>query len=142
MAKGRHYSHTRPRIARKTTKSITDRRTWTAYIQLKLGHGYFRSYLHRIAQSDTDRCVGRCQGIQSPIHLYLSCQHYKEEQKELVSQLKDLYPRQPITIVEIYAEKSRQIVYNYLKKTRIATREWLLGLENMENGVSSPALPS
>src|SRR5262249_10183674 len=82
-AKGRHYSHTRPRIARKTTKSVIDRRTWTAYIQLKLGHGYFRSYLYRIAKMDTPRCVGRCQGIQNPIHLYLSCQHYKDEQKQL-----------------------------------------------------------
>jgi hypothetical protein len=34
-----------------------------------------------------------------------------------------------ISLKEIYAEKSREIVYNYLKKTRIATREWLLGLE-------------
>jgi sulfur relay (sulfurtransferase) DsrF/TusC family protein len=34
-----------------------------------------------------------------------------------------------ITLTEIYNEKSRQIVYNYLKKTRIATRDWLLGLE-------------
>jgi len=67
------------------------------------------------------------------MHLYLSCYHYKEEQKELVSQLKDLYPRQLITLAEIYAEKSRQTVYNYLRKTRIATREWLLGLENGEN---------
>jgi len=132
-AKGRHYNKTGPRIARKAIKSITDRRTWTAYIQLKFGHGYFRSYLHRITRSDTDRCIGRCQGIQSPMHLYLSCYHYKEEQKELVSQLKDLYPRQLITLAEIYAEKSRQTVYNYLRKTRIATREWLLGLENGEN---------
>ena len=63
----------------------------------------------------------------------ISCQHYKEKQKELISQLEDLYPRQLITLAEIYAEKSRQIVYNYLKKTRIATREWLLGIQNTEN---------
>jgi hypothetical protein len=134
-AKGRHYSKTEPRIARKPTKSITDRRTWTAYIQLKFGHGYYRSYLSRITKSDTDRCIGHCQGVQSPIHLYLSCQHYKEEQKELKSKLKDLFPRQQITLAEIYAEKSRQVVYTYLKKTRIATREWLQGLEIAENTV-------
>ena len=34
-----------------------------------------------------------------------------------------------ISLKEIYAEKSREIVYNYLKRTRIAIREWLLGRE-------------
>ena len=47
--------------------------------------------------------------------------------------LKDLFPRQPITLAQIYAEKSRQAVYDYLKRTRIATREWLLGLENTDS---------
>jgi ribonuclease HI len=130
-AKGKHYSQFKPYIKRKAIKPTTNRRTWTAYIQLKLGHGYFRSYLSRIRQ-DSDRCIGQCQGIQSPIHLYLSCQHYKEEQKALISKLKDLFPRQPITLAEIYTEKSRQVVYDYLKKTRIATREWLLELEAAE----------
>ena len=59
--KGRHYSQFTASIKRKTCKIFTDRRTWTAYIQLKLGHGYFRSYLSRISQDiNTDRCVGIC----------------------------------------------------------------------------------
>jgi hypothetical protein len=107
-------------------KSITDRRTWTAYIQLKLGHGYFRSYLYRLSKSETNRCTGACRGIQSPIHLYLSCRHYRAEQKELKDSLEGVSNRN-ITLADIYSEKNRQVVYNYLKKTRIATREWLLG---------------
>jgi hypothetical protein len=72
-------------------------------------------------------------GIQSPSHLFFSCYHYREEQKELEKQLKELFPeKEIITLTEIYAEKSRQIVYDYLKKTRIATRDWLLGLEKEE----------
>jgi hypothetical protein len=63
-------------------------------------------------------------GIQSPSHLFLSCYHYREEQKELKKQLKELFPeKETITLTEIYTEKSRQIVYDYLKKTRIATRD-------------------
>jgi hypothetical protein len=43
---------------------------------------------------------------------------------------KEIFPEtEIITLTEIYNEKSRQIVYDYLKKTRIATRDWLLGLE-------------
>jgi hypothetical protein len=38
-------------------------------------------------------------------------------------------------LTEIYTEKSRQIVYEYLKKTRIATRDWLVGLEREEEEI-------
>jgi hypothetical protein len=125
----KHYQQFRPTPTRKAIKPTTDRRTWTAYIQLKLGHGYYRSYLYRIGRAKTNRYTGQCQGIQSPIHLYQSCQNYKEEQKELRNKLREIYPNQEITLTEIYSEKSRETVYNYLKKTRVATREWLLGQE-------------
>jgi hypothetical protein len=62
--------------------------------------------------------------------LFLSYYYYREDQKTLKNQLKEIFPETGIiTLTEIYNEKSRQIVYDYLKKTRIATREWLLGLE-------------
>ena len=71
--------------------------------------------------------------MQSPSHLYLSCYHYRKEQKELKKQLKELFPeKEIITLTEVYSEKSRLIVYNYLRETRIATRDWLLGLEKEE----------
>ena len=131
--KGRHYLQFQPKIALKASKAYTDRRTWTAYIQLKLGHGYFRSYLSRLPQYETDKCTGHCNGIQSPSHLFFSCYHYRKEQRELKRQLKELFPeKEIITLTEIYNEKSRQIVYDYLRETRIATREWLLGLEREE----------
>jgi hypothetical protein len=64
---------------------------------------------------------------------FFSCYHYRKEQKELKKQLKELFPEKKIiTLTEIYTEKSRQIVYDYLKDTRIATRDWLLGLEKEE----------
>jgi hypothetical protein len=132
--KGRQYEQLRPKISRKAIKSITDRRTWTAYIQLKLGHGYFRSYLYRLSKSETNRCTGNYKGIQSPIHLYLSCQHYRAEQKELKNKLEGV-SSQNITLADIYSEKNREVVYNYLKKTRIATKEWLQGQEEREEEI-------
>jgi len=33
---------------------------------------------------------------------------------------------------------SRQAVYGYLKKTRMATREWLLGIEEGEGEENTP----
>jgi hypothetical protein len=56
-----------------------DKRIWTAYIQLKLDHGYFRSYLSRLQQYKTDKYIGRYKGIQSPNHLFLSYYHYRED---------------------------------------------------------------
>jgi hypothetical protein len=47
-------------------------------------------------------------GIQSPSHLFFSYYHYREEQKELEKQLKELFPEiKIITLTEIYTEKSR-----------------------------------
>jgi hypothetical protein len=72
-------------------------------------------------------------GIQSFSHLFFFYYHYRKEQEELKKQLKELFPeKEIITLTEIYTEKSRQIIYNYLKKTRIITRDWLLGLEKKE----------
>jgi hypothetical protein len=49
-----------------------------------------------------------------------------------LNRIRSISRKKKITLTEIYTEKSRQIVYDYLKKTRIATRDWLLGLEKEE----------
>ena len=63
------------------------------------------------------------------MYIYQSCQNYKEEQTELKNKLREIYPNREITLAEIYSEKSRGVVYDYLKKTRVATREWSLDQE-------------
>jgi hypothetical protein len=61
--------------------------------------------------------------------------------KELKKQLKELFSeKEIITLIEIYSKKSRQIIYDYLKETRIATRDWLLGLEKEEDENSERAV--
>jgi hypothetical protein len=61
--KSRQYLQFQSKIIQKAIKEYTDRRTWTAYIQLKLGHRYFRSYLSRLPQYETDKCIGTYKGI-------------------------------------------------------------------------------
>jgi hypothetical protein len=47
--------------------------------------------------------------------------------------LKKLFPeKEIISLTEIYTEKSRQIVIDYLRDIKIATRDWLLELERDE----------
>jgi hypothetical protein len=45
------------KIIQKTIKEYIDKRIWTIYIQLKLGHEYFRSYLCRLSQYETDKYI-------------------------------------------------------------------------------------
>ena len=49
---------------------------WSSYIQLKLGHGYFRSYLKRLPEFNSDKCDCNQYYSQSPAHLLLNCSKY------------------------------------------------------------------
>ncbi|EDO04154.1 hypothetical protein SS1G_06637 [Sclerotinia sclerotiorum 1980 UF-70] len=57
------------------------RSTICALFQLKIGHGYFKSYLKRFGISSNDSC--RCGGKESPDHLLLNCPIYKTARKIL-----------------------------------------------------------
>ena len=60
---------------------------WSSYIQLKLGHGHFRSYLKRLPDYDSDKCD--CNGIyiQSPAHLLTSCSKYQMQHSKIKKKL-------------------------------------------------------
>ena len=49
----------------------TKRELASSFYQLKLGHGYLKSYLHRIGRSESDLC--RCGKRETTEHLLLSC---------------------------------------------------------------------
>jgi hypothetical protein len=85
-----------------------------------------------LPQYKPDKCIGACKGVQSPSHLFFSCYHYKEEQKKLKKELKELFAEKVIITLEIYIEKARQMVLWLSKKNYIATRNWLLELERKE----------
>ena len=51
----------------------TSRIVWSSYIQLKIGHGHFKSYLKRLSDYNSDdKCECNKNSIQSPAHLLLS----------------------------------------------------------------------
>ena len=45
-------------------------------MQMKFGHGYFRSYLHRLKDYNSSKYTGRCKERQTPKHLLMNCIHY------------------------------------------------------------------
>ena len=122
--RGRFYSKLGCGPRWKALSKIERKQTWSTYIQLKLGHGYFKSYLVRLPGYDTDQCLV-CKTKQSPEHLILSCKAYKEERK-IIRETAD-FKKQLILRLLINTEKRRNTLFSYLKETQIATRRWLLG---------------
>ena len=55
---------------------------FSTYTQIKLEHGYFKSYLERLPAYDTNLC-NVCKVKQTPEHMLLNCRIYKAEQKTL-----------------------------------------------------------
>ncbi|PVH68652.1 hypothetical protein DL98DRAFT_350597, partial [Cadophora sp. DSE1049] len=49
----------------------TRRELASSFFQLKLGHGFIRSYLYRLGRTDSDLC--RCGRRETTAHLLLSC---------------------------------------------------------------------
>src|SRR5436189_6258464 len=54
--KDRYYNQFESISKWKAFSKILKKQTWSAYMQLKLGHGYFRSYLVRLSNCSSNRC--------------------------------------------------------------------------------------
>ncbi len=77
ICKGRYsFSLKAPRI--KYPKKLQ-----SAFFQLKLGKGYFKSFSKTIGKDKKGRCFRECNSIQTPKHLLLDCSLYKVERKEM-----------------------------------------------------------
>jgi hypothetical protein len=98
----------------KALSKIERKQTWSTYIQLKLGHGYFRSYLIRLPGYDTDQCLV-CKTKQSPEHLILSCKAYKEERKTMREAAG--FKERLVLKLLMNTEKGRNALLSYLKET-------------------------
>jgi hypothetical protein len=101
------------------------RKTISAYFQLKIGHGYFLSYLHRFRpdkfqNNECPTCIGK---TQTPGHLLLVCSKYREQRKEL----KKALGYSTLSLSSLLAKKTSrgiQPVIKFLTETSIATRIW------------------
>ncbi len=113
-------------LSQKSLKKLRkiDRLTFSIFIQLKMRHNYFKSYLHRLSENNSNKCYEICNASQTSEHLLLNCKHYKSEQIKLKkkTQLKNTDIILTLFIIKI----ERIATLKYLKNTRIATRKWLL----------------
>jgi len=60
-----------------------NRLTFSIFIQLKMRHDYFKSYLHRLSENNLNKCYEICNASQTSEHLLLNCKHYRSEQIKL-----------------------------------------------------------
>ncbi len=53
-----------------------DRLMFSTFIQLKMKHDYFKSYLHRLSENNLNKCYEICKMRQTSKHLLLNCAFY------------------------------------------------------------------
>ncbi|KAF7564345.1 uncharacterized protein PtrM4_152490 [Pyrenophora tritici-repentis] len=100
----------------------TPREISSAFYSLKLGHGYFNSYLKRFNKRDCNLCI--CYKPQTPQHLLLDCKQYKTHRNTL----KEAIPHRPITLPLLLQTKTGiKATLAFIASTRIGTRKWHLG---------------
>ena len=121
---GRFYLQNFQRTATpkwKPTKIIAPKRHWSALMQLKFGHGYFKSYLVRTPNFDDPNCFHGCNTSQTPEHLLFVCKNYVSERKIM---LETINTRKP-TLSALFANDANiKATLTYIKDTGIATRTW------------------
>ena len=109
-----------------------DRLSFATFVQMKIGHSYFKSYLYRLPKYGDKKCRGFYTKDQTPEHLLTACQFFKEEQKAVKDQLKKA--NLPLTAKSLFStNEGIKATLAFLKETKVATRKWLLGEENSED---------
>ena len=87
-------------------------------MQLKLRHGYFKSYLKRLPEFNSDKCDCNQYCIQSPAHLLLKCRKYAVYHNKFKEKLS---ANLSLNLL-LNTRDGIQKVFNFLKKTEIARR--------------------
>ena len=122
-----YQKHTaRMNLSYKSLKKLwkIDRLTFSTFIQLKMKHDYFKSYLHRLSENNSNKCYEICKARQTSKHLLLNCKHYRAEQLQLKAKVQFKNTNTILTLFIIKIERIAML--EYLKSTWIATRKWLL----------------
>src|SRR5204863_1492138 len=82
LKKGRYYNQFESISKWKAFSKTLKKQTWSVYMQLKLGHEYFRSYLVRFSSYSSNRCF-TCDIKEDSDHLILHCKNTKYIREEL-----------------------------------------------------------
>jgi hypothetical protein len=97
-------------------------------MQLKMSHGYFKSYLVRLPEYSTNKCH-ICNTKENPEHLILHCKATRAIREEL----KQEFNIKEFSLKNLFSIKSEQeFLFKFLEKTQISTRNWLLQQVSLE----------
>jgi hypothetical protein len=102
--------------------------------QLKLGHRYFKSYLIRTPNCESDKYFNDCRAKQTPEHLLISCRTYRLE-RQLIIRIAKQHKDEPGPLKFAHLFKNAITVdeiLKFLEKTEIVTRNWLQNQGKME----------
>ena len=105
----------------------TKRELASAFFQLKLGHGYLKSYLHRLGHSNNNLC--RCGKLETAEHLLLSCKELRVAQKKLQDKPQGTRLSLPVLL---HTKTGIEKTLGFLKETSIVTRKWHLARREEE----------
>jgi ribonuclease HI len=103
----------------------TKRALASSFFQLKLGHGYLKSYLYRLNLISNNKC--KCGIKETTLHLILNCKNYDLERKSLFLRIKEKLGIRTINLPVLFQTKigiSELLVF--LKETNICTRNWYI----------------
>ena len=99
----------------------TRRELASAFYQLKLGHGYLKSYLFRLGHSNSDQC--QCGQKETSEHLLLSCPILLTARTKLQEELRGT--RLSLQVL-LHTKLGIEKTLAFLRETRIVTRKWHL----------------
>lgn len=107
----------------------TKRNTASAFFQLKLGHGYIKSYLQRFKLSN-NKCI--CNNIETAAHFLIGCPIYRKERKEI---FKNLPISQTNLQFLLHTKIGIELATKFINTTKIATRTWHLTRAETQNEI-------
>ena len=102
--------------------SNKEKSIFSTFLQMKTEHDYFKSYLCRLFEYESNRCNEKCNEKQTFENLLLYCCHYVNEQNKLKNNMKI-----SITLRTLFnTDEDIKNVLNFIKNTRICTKKWVL----------------
>jgi hypothetical protein len=126
--KGKFYSQFECFPRWNAYKKTVKKKVWSAFMQLKMGHGYFKSYLIRLPNYSTNKCFV-CGTKETPEHLILHCKATAAIREEL----KQEFDIKEFSLKSLFSTKlGQEFLFNFIEKTQISTRNWLLQQVNFE----------
>ena len=121
-SKGKHYKQFECKPNWKSSDKIVKKQIFSSFFQLKIGHGYFKSYLNRASDSYPNVCF--IYNIkENPEHLLLHCKRYSS----IRNKLKKKKQLNQLSLKILFSLKQEQdFLLKYIEQTGIAIKKNLL----------------